>query len=65
MTLTYQFGGCLGNEILAQSSLCVPAEHHQNEHQPGCNVLQWPAANGSDRFLQETGQEIDLQYTLQ
>ena len=26
MTLTYQFGGCLGNEILAQSSLCIPAK---------------------------------------
>ena len=65
MTLTYQFGGCLGNKILAQLSLCIPAECHQSECQPGCNILWWPAANGSDQFLQETGQDIDLQYTLQ
>ena len=61
----YQFGGCLGNEILAQSSLCIPAKHHQSEYQPGHKVLWWPAANGSDQFSQETGQDIDLQYTLQ
>ena len=56
---------CLGNEVLAQSSLKIPPELNQSECQPGCNILLWPRTNGSDQRLQEIGQDIDLQYPLQ
>ena len=65
MTLTYQFGGCLGNEVLAKLSLKFPPEHHQSECQPGCDILWWPRTNGSDQLSQQIGQDIDLQYPLQ
>ena len=65
MTLTYLFGGCLGNKVLAKLSLQLPPQHHRSECQPGCNVLWWPRTNWSDQFSQEIGQDINLQYALQ
>ena len=40
----------MGNEILAQLSLCIPAECHQSEHQPGCNVLRGQQQTGQINF---------------
>ena len=65
MTLTYYFGGCLGNEVLAKPSLQLRPKCHGSEHQPGCDILWWPRTNWSDQFLQEIGQDINLQYALQ
>ena len=32
----------MGNKVLAKLSLQLPPEHHRSEHQPGCDILQWP-----------------------
>ena len=54
-----------GSDPLSKPSLQLPPECHQSEHQPGCNILWWPRTNWLDLFLQEIGQDINLQYALQ